>query len=52
MKISTIMPNLKKEYVFFSLKNPPVEINPINNNNDNNANGIPGQNNNIQEQKN
>ena len=51
MKISTIMPNLKKEYVFFSLKNPPVEINPINNNNDNNANGIPGQNNNIQEQK-
>ena len=32
MKISTLMPNLKKEYVFFSLKNPPVEINSSNNN--------------------
>ena len=36
MKISTIMPNLKKEYVFFSLKNPPVEINSQNSTNQNN----------------
>ena len=26
MKISTVMPSLKKEYVFFNMKNPPVEI--------------------------
>ena len=39
MKVSTLMPNLKKEYVFFSLKNPPVEINSENNiNNTNNNN--------------
>ena len=30
MKVTTIMPSLKKEYVFFSLKNPPVEINSTN----------------------
>ena len=42
MKISTIMPNLKKEYVFFSLKTPPVEINSSNNN----ANNNPSQNSN------
>ena len=42
MKVSTLMPNLKKEYVFFSLKNPPVEINAANNKDNNN----PSQNNN------
>ena len=42
MKVSTLMPNLKKEYVFFSLKNPPVEINSTNNKDNNN----PSQNNN------
>ena len=36
MKISTIMPSLKKEYAFLSLKAPPVEINSNNNNNANN----------------
>ena len=35
MKVSTLMPSLKKEYVFFSLKNPPVEINSRNSNDNN-----------------
>ena len=44
MKVTTIMPSLKKEYVFFSLKNPPVEINSANK--DSNAANNSSQNNN------
>ena len=46
MKISTLMPSLKKEYAFLSLKAPPVEINSTNNNNDNNAKSDEKKNNN------
>ena len=52
MKVSTLMPNLKKEYVFFSLKNPPVEINSENNiNNTNNNNPSQNEINEIEENK-
>ena len=37
MKISTMMPNLKKDYAFLSLKNISANNNQNNNNNDNNA---------------
>ena len=40
MKISAIIPNLKKEYVFLNLKNPPVEINNNDPNNHSQINNI------------
>ena len=40
MKISAIIPNLKKEYVFLNLKNPPVEINNNDPNNPSQINNI------------
>ena len=49
MKVTTIMPSLKKEYAFFSLKNPPVEI--ITTNKDSNAMNNSSQNNNNEQKR-
>ena len=46
MKISTLMPNLKKDYAFFSIKNMSVNNNQ-NNNNDNNAKNVESENNSL-----
>ena len=51
MKVSTLIPQIKKEYVFFSLKNPPVEINSEKNDNSNNNNPPQEENNTIEDQK-
>ena len=46
MKISTLMPNLKKDYAFFSIKNMSANNNQ-NNNNDNNAKNVESENNSL-----
>ena len=51
MKISTLMPNLKKDYVFFSLKNTSVNNDNINKNENNNEKHVEFENNNNPNQK-